>query len=265
MQTLRADPKRLAQILVLVSTVLVAACGTTKPATISANSLAQIKTVGVVSLIGDTFNYEQIGITDLSNDAFNRPAAEFGIDPYVTSLVTQQLAGRFTLRPVTYNPGDFPLPLSPDTIGTTIQAKVAPNNLDAYIVVAKSSSGIKRVSTMPILVATTGNEDTVGLGLARRAMAFYHLYWAHALYWVGIVDGHTGKLLASNAAKGGQQELGLFEVPAVSGPYKDVDETYWPANKQNVSSAEAKLLADKMKELIAASLPDTLNRTLATQ
>ena len=65
-------------------------------------------------------------------------------------------------------------------------------DLDDYVVVVSADSGVKN-----------SNEVVSGLGITRRAMAFYHLYWAHALYGIAVVNGHTGKVMAWHGAPGG--------------------------------------------------------------
>jgi hypothetical protein len=242
---------------IVAALLLLAACAIT-PSKIEPTSLGRIKTVGVISAVGDSLSYKEIAIMVFGNDLVEQPAAEYGIDPYVIGEVTKELSGHYRVQPVTYDVGDF-LPNKVtvansqgmfddgDPIGTVIRNKVKPNDLDAYVVVLKADSGVFNT-----------NQSVRGFGLIRRAMAFYHMYWAHATYYVAVIDGHTGKVLSGAGAADRAHPFSLFDGPYVAGPYKDADETYWPDDLKNIPPAKVKLLADTLDALVTASMPDAL-------
>ena len=242
--------------LVLFAFLLAFAGCATAPSELAPEAAAKLKTVGIISAIGDNLNYEQVAITAFSNDLFHKPVGDFGIDKYVTDLIARDLGKTYDIRPVQYNSATFAAADfsfsedADDSLGKLVRANATPNDLDAYIVVLSASSGID-----------VTNQVANGLGVARRAMAFYHLHWAHALYGIAVVDGHTGKVLAWHGAPGGQQKLGLLESAALAGPYKDVDETYWPEDPEHISDAQAKLVVDLVKSLIAQSMNGALQNT----
>jgi hypothetical protein len=243
------------KIVLLLAAFALTGCATA-PSELAPEAAAKLKTVGIISAIGDTLNYEQVAITAFSNDLFHKPVGNYGIDKYVTDLIARDLGRTYEVRPVQYDPASFAAAEfsfseeADDSLGKLVRANATPNNLDAYIVVLSAGSGID-----------VTNQVANGLGVARRAMAFYHLHWAHALYGIAVVDGHTGKVLAWHGAPGGQQELGLLDSAALAGPYKDVDETYWPEDPTHISDAQAKRVVDLLKELIAQSMNGALQNT----
>ena len=243
------------KIVVLLLGLGLAGCATA-PTQVAPEAASKVKTVGVISAIGDSLNYEQVAITAFSNDLFVKPAREYGIDAYVNDLIARALGKRYEVRPVKYDPVAFApdkVSFSEDSdeaLGKIVRAQAMPNDLDAYVVVLSASSGID-----------VTNQVASGLGIARRAMAFYHLHWAHALYGIAVVDGHSGKVLAWHGAPGGQQKLGFLETPALAGPYLDVDETYWPEDPEQIGDAQAKKLADLLKDLIAQSMNGALQES----
>ncbi|HVT51412.1 MAG TPA: hypothetical protein VHE77_07590 [Dongiaceae bacterium] len=227
----------------LLSLIGLAGCATA-PAEVSPEAAAKLKTVGVISLIGGSLHYEQLSLTAFSNEQFEYPAAAFGIDPFAADCIAKDLAGRYAVRPVRFNPADFAddkITLkdesgaldSGEPIGAVIRAKAQPNDLDAYVVLTNAREPIGN-----------SNQIQTGIGMRRQHRLLWHDYYTHAIYDVTVVDGHTGKLIAQTS------------TPAWGG--EEVDESYWPFDEDNVSADQAKKVADSDKKAIQDSLPAAL-------
>jgi len=247
------------RFLILSACVLViGGCGPTTPQTVSPEAVAKVKTIGVISSLGTAIHYERVGAGGWDNDFYATPGTQLGIDPYVVGVVGKQLIGRFDVKPVAYNPADFVAGEDDtyETMALKIRSRARPGNLDAYLLVLAGNGLLTKTSQAGI---DFSNQPIAGLGLTRKSSLTTHDYWAHALYVVVMIDGHTGKVLSATAAPGGYQELGLLEVPKIPGPYRDVDETYWPEDPEHPASAlVAKLIDGSLKPLFAESVPKTL-------
>jgi hypothetical protein len=237
------------RIFCLAVTFLLAACAP-EADTVPAATLGRAKTVGIISAIGDRFSF-------IAGSHANQPAARYGIDAYAIGLVKEQLAGRYEIQPVQYDPVEFgpdraELPstglLAPgDPLGEVIKAHASPNNLDLYIVLMK---GMTKVDT--------GNRALHGLGLLKGGDLFTTDYYVHATYSVIVVDGHSGAILADNSAIDSAHPFDLMNAPALPGPFIEVDESYWPEDIEHVPADKMQKLADALKPLIARTLPETM-------
>jgi hypothetical protein len=229
--------------------LLLSACAA-EPDTVPAASLGQAKTVGIISAIGDKFSY-------ITSTFENQPATAYGIDAYAIGLVKEQLAGRYSVQPVQYDVVEFgpdraELPdtglfIPGDPLADVIRAHASPNDLDLYVVLMKGMTKVEN-----------GNRALHGLGLIRGGDLFTTHYWAHATYSVIVIDGHTGKVLASNSGIDNAHPYSLLDPPDLPGPFVEVDAGFWPEDIEHVPDAQMKQLADTLKPLLARTLPDTL-------
>jgi hypothetical protein len=237
--------------------VLLAACETT-PSAPPPGSMEKMHTLGIISSLGVALHYDRVGAGGWDNDFFTTPIAPLGIDPYVVDLATKQLAGRFDVRPVQYNPGDFVGSVTSDTaeaVAARIRSSAKPADLDAYLLILPGNSTLKSSGN----VFDASGQEVSGLGLTRKSWVTNHDYWAHALYVVVVVDGHTGKVLSETGAPGGYQKTGFLEFPAMGGPYLDVDAADWPQDPQHPTpQLVGKLVDETLKPLLAQSMGKTL-------
>jgi hypothetical protein len=233
---------RLAALASLLLTAFTfAGCGS--PSEVTYAAAAKLKTVGVISLIGGSLKFEQQSLTAFSNEHFEYPASQFGIDTFTADTVAKALAGRYEVRPVLFNAADFvdekvsynednPLDAG-EPIGSVIRTKASPNTLDAYIIVTDGSGMI-------------GNTNQVqsGVGMRRQHRLLWHDYVTHAIYYLTVVDGHTGKVIAKSSSPAwGETE---------------VDESYWPFDEDNVPAELARKVAESDKKNIADSMSRAL-------
>jgi len=257
--TIRRNLRGLRTASLCLLAILVTGCGTTRPSAPPPGAMAKVHTLGIISSIGTVLHYDRVGAGGWDNDFFTTPIANLGIDPYVVDLVTKQLAGRFDVKPVAYNPGDFVGSVTADdsaqAMADRIKTSAKPSNLDAYLLIMPGNSVLK----------TSGNpfdasaQPVSGMGLTRKSYLTTHYYWAHDLYVVVVVDGHSGKVLSETGAPGGYQKMGFLETPAMGGPYLEIDDADWPQDPQHPSpQIVGKLIAETLKPLLAQSMGPTL-------
>jgi len=243
-------------IFLFAVSLVLSACEST-PGSVAKEAVGKIKTIGIISSLGTDLHYERVGGNGWDNDFYTVPIAALGIDSTVVNQVARQLAGRFDVKRVTYKPIDF-APTPDDTLETMvakIHAAARPTDLDAYLLVLRANSQLQTSGQTWDFSA----QQVTGFGVTRKSRLLYHDYWAHALYVIVMVDGHTGQVLSETAAPGGYQKLGLLEFPQMGGPYRNADETVWPEDPQHPTPAViAKLMDGILKPLFAESLPATL-------
>ncbi|MBB4368536.1 hypothetical protein GGD63_001315 [Bradyrhizobium sp. cir1] len=210
-----------------------------------ATKLQAIKTVGIVSAIGEEMSLTRAGLTGLGNAAQSASISAWGLDELIVQQATKLLSGRFRVQPVTYRRAAFaaikdsaiaPVNLlRSDPFKELVRSDIAPQGLDAYIVITRARSKL-------------GNgRDVEGVGLAeyRTLLADYGLI--HALYEIRIIDGKSFDVIEKRAAAP-LDNTGTLRLAGPSGP---VDETFG-------GSASSERLRAAIVDLITRSLPVTL-------
>jgi len=215
-----------------------------------------VRTLGIVSAIGDKFYLRKVGFTVFGNESQDFAADSWGIDELMTSKLHAALADRFEVRPVTYRRAAFVnlenrLAIGVDRLrAETVRAEVSPQGLDAYLVVTK---GIGQFGQT--------NQILLGLGLVEGPTIFKadNIY-VHAYYALSMVDGHAWTLSSPtySSLPGGQ---GLFG-PRPKAVMRQVDQSWWPAS---LDAASNERLKAAVVELIDQSLPNTLQRMQLVQ
>src|SRR5436190_9264299 len=97
-------------------TVLVSACASIDAAP---PRLQAIKTIGVVSAVGDEFTLTNAGLTGIENGSRVLSIEAWGLDDLIVSRISALLSRRFQVQPVTYRREAFatiernsPIPLA---------------------------------------------------------------------------------------------------------------------------------------------------------
>lgn len=215
-----------------------------------------IRTVGIVSAIGDKFYARKMGFLGIGNDFKEMAIDSWAIDEMMTAKIRAALTPRFDVRPVTYRRAVFAA--FPDRSGFIAQSfrpelvrtEVSPQGLDAYIVVLK---GEREYSQTKELVR--------GLGSAEGNTDADPVMFVHAYYTIGLVDGHdfqikrqAGSLIPSRR--------NIFVREFMTSPSRQVDASLWP---KSLDAAANQRLKAVVVELIDQSLPDTLQRVNLVQ
>src|SRR3981189_2899159 len=105
--------------------------------------LQAVKTVGVISAVGDEMSFAKAGLTGLNNTAQSFPIGSWGLGDVIVRQATVALSGRFQVQPVSYKRAAFAVvkdsPVAPvnlirsDPFKKLVQTEVFPQGLAAYI------------------------------------------------------------------------------------------------------------------------------------
>jgi hypothetical protein len=91
--------RSLPSVLITAALLLVTAC--TAPAPVAPERLSTIKSVGVISAIGDQFSFTSIGMTVFGEENAVIPIEPWGMDGYVDETLDAALGKRYAVKPVT--------------------------------------------------------------------------------------------------------------------------------------------------------------------
>jgi hypothetical protein len=207
--------------------------------------LQSVKTVGIISAIGDRFTFSKAGLTGLDNSPRSGPVASWGLDDLIVQQVTEALSVRFQVQPVTYSRAIFATakesPITAvnlvrgDPFKKLVQTEVSPQGLDAYIVISKAKAYFGG-----------GSRKVEGVGLIRYSTVLESFDLLHALYEIRVVDGKTFDIIEKIAA-GPLDNAASVRLP---GPSLLVDAGF-DERDENLHRAVA--------DLVVRSLPNTLS------
>lgn len=207
--------------------------------------LQAVKTVGIISAIGDQFTFAQAGLTGLDNSPRSGPIASWGLDDLMVQQVTETLSTRFQVQPLTYSRAAFATTresaitavnlVRGDPFKKLVQTEVSPQGLDAYIVITKARSYFGG-----------GSRKVEGVGLIRYRTVLESFDLLHALYEIRVVDGKTFDIIEKLAA-GPLDNASTVRLP---GPSLLI-EAGFDERDENLHRAVA--------DLVTRSLPNTLS------
>jgi hypothetical protein len=195
---------------------------------------ASIKRIAVISMIGDKFSTQKIGLNPFEAKPKTIPIGAWGIDQFVVNKVRKVLGGRFEVRPLAYHP----VPDANDVAAKIVEgvrAQSAPIGIDAYIVVTKS------------MVTDNSRQQYYGLGIVDHAL-IGHRVALYVLYDVTVVDGRDLSTVAST-----QKFIAL--TPPPSRAWRKLDESWMPAT---LDAAQNMRLKGVVTELLDSTLPATI-------
>ena len=207
--------------------------------------LQSVKTVGIISAIGDQFTFSKAGLTGLDNSPRSGPIASWGLDDMIVQQVAEALSIRFQVQPVTYPRATFATTressitavnlVRGDPFKKLVQAEVSPQGLDAYIVITKARANFGG-----------GNRKVEGVGLITYSTALESFGLLHALYEIRVVDGKTFDIIEKLAA-GPPDDASSVRLP---GPSLLIDPSF-DQRDENLRRA--------IVDLVIRSLPNTLS------
>ncbi len=207
--------------------------------------LQSVKTIGIISAIGDQFTFATAGLTSLDNSPRSGSIAAWGLDDLMVQQVTQTLSSRFQVQPVTYSRATFATTrestitavnlVRGDPFKKLVQTEVSPQGLDAYIVITKARSYFG-----------SGSRKVEGVGLIRYRTVLESFDLLHALYEIRVVDGKSFDIIEKLAA-GPVDNASTVRLP---GPSLLIEAGF---DEQNESLHRA------VVDLVTRSLPNTLS------
>jgi hypothetical protein len=207
--------------------------------------LKSVKTVGIVSAVGDQFTLAKAGLTGLNNGSRSLSIASWGLDDLIVQQVTDALNIRFQVQPVSYPRTTFATIqesaitavnlVRDDPFKKLVQTEVSPQGLDAYIVITKARAYFG-----------AGNRKVEGVGLITYSTVLESFGLIHALYEIRVFDGKTFDIIEKLAA-GPPDEAASVRLP---GPSLMID-----ANFDERDENLRRVIVD----LVIRSLPGTLS------
>ena len=210
-----------------------------------ATRLQAIKTVGVISALGDEMSVTRAGLTPLNSPGQSVSIRSWGLDDLVVQQAAALLNGRFRVQPVSYPRDAFaairesvvvPVNLARgDPFKAMVRTDVSPRGLDAYLVISRAKSKL----------GSGRNVHGIGFAEYRTLLASYRVI--HALYEVRVIDGKTFDVIEKRVAS----PLGNIETMRLQGPSRLVDGSF-------DGPAGIETLRDAIVDLITRSLPLTL-------
>src|SRR5579883_446537 len=218
--------------------------------------LAEIKTVGVISAIGDRVTFETIGASVFGNVEVTEPV-EWDIDRHVVARITAALAGRYKVVPVNYDRVAFDKiawadetsvapgfrDATPRRIEDIVAAAASPPGLDAYVVVSRATSPYAR-----------GHQIVRGLGIVRGEGSATYAPAAYALYDLSLIDGPKHTVIGR--ARASLPSDGAFRL--LQGPYREIKASIWAPSLAALAPSRQQQLRETLLDLIDRSLPGAL-------
>lgn len=213
--------------------------------------LQAVKTVGIISSVGEEITFATGGLSGLNNRNRSFPIGSWGLDDLIVQQASAALNGRFQVQPVSYNRAAFASikdsPIAPvnlvrsDPFKKLVQTEVSPQGLDAYIVITKAKSNFGG-----------GSRKIEGIGFLTYGTVLESYSQVHALYEIRVFDGKSFDVIEKRAAPP------LDDVGAVriAGPSRMIDENFSagpgdPAQNEKLHAA--------ITDLVARSVPSTLS------
>jgi hypothetical protein len=212
--------------------------------------LQTVKTVGIISAVGDDMSFASMGLT--AQNTFQRfPIESWGIDDLIVRQATSALNGRFQVQPVSYPRAAFaaikdssvaPVNLMRgDPFKKLVRTDVAPQGLDAYIVITRARSNVDG-----------GARKVEGIGFVNYGTLLESYSRIHALYEIRVIDGKTFDVIEKMVAP----PLDRAGGAGLAGPSLPVDANLSP---DRGDPARNDLLRGAIADLIGRSLPVTLS------
>jgi len=212
--------------------------------------LQAVKTIGVISAVGDEITFAKGGLTGLDNRSQSFPIGSWGLDDLIVQQVTAALNGRFEVQAVGYQRAAFAAvkdsPVAPvnlirsDPFKKLVQTDVSPQGLDAYIVITKAKSNFGG-----------GARKVEGIGFVTYGTMMESYNQVHALYEIRVLDGKTFDVIEKMAAPP-LDDVGAVKI---AGPSRMVDESF----SLNGNPAQNEKLHAAITDLVARSLSSTLS------
>jgi hypothetical protein len=249
--------------IVMVVLVLVGGCADSLglPSPEVSKTIADAKSVGVISAVGHKFAVQKIGITVFGNELNEVPIDAWGIDDAVASKVGALLSPRFTVKKINYAKGAFdayekPTPFtdSDAVLQGIVRNTAGSQKFDLYIVVTRTGAPFG-----------SSNQILSGLGIVEAGGLInadnVHLY---ALTTVHVYDGRTFERLHWRRP---DFQIGASLVgKVINGPHRTLDRSWWPANSQLAQNEKLKSATRALVEQsLATTIPEMMGAKTATR
>jgi hypothetical protein len=229
---------------VVVALLLLGGCagGLGAPSVEGSKTIAQAKTVGVISAVGHKFALQKIGVTVFGNEVNEVAIDSWGIDNAVANKISAILSKRYTVKRITHSPRDL------DAEAQDVVRKIAASQkYDLYVVVTRASAPFGG-----------SNQHVTGLGMLEYGGALFpDNVTLYAVTTVQVYDGRTFERLGWQRVGSDAIYIGMGK--AVNAPNRQLDRTWWPATPQAVHSEKIKSATRALVEQgLAATVPQIM-------
>jgi hypothetical protein len=209
-------------------------------ARLSPQDLRGIRTVAVISALGNTFLFQRVPkgtFTSLAPpDSQFLEISDWSLDPMIEKTVSAALARYFTVKPIVFRRADFSAWDYSNLKHATLDLNGDPA-IDAYVLVLRDW----RADEIDYSVHALG-----GLGLYRKDDPTK--VGVFASYRIVVIDALTGETIASRAAL----------LPNGKLPWLPLSAALWPATPNALTETQRTTLDAALTKLIDATLLRTL-------
>jgi hypothetical protein len=215
------------------------------------SKLQRVKTVGIVSAVGDQMTVARAGLTGLDNAGHSFSIESWDLDKLIVKQASAALSGHFQVQPVSYKRAAFatvekesaltPINLLSDPFKKLVQTEVSPQGLDAYVVITKAKANFG-----------AGGRKVEGIGYVSHDALLETSSQIHALYEVRVIDGKTFDVIEKRAAV----PFDNAQAARLAGPSRSFDVNLSPGSGD---PARNEKLRKAVIDLIVPSLSTTLS------
>ena len=242
--------KRLLATLALL--LAVTACAAPEPKT------SGIKTIGIVSAMGDTVVYQRVGAVPSHSETTSGDTSSWQLDDFVTNAIKAKLSARYTIVSIDADRAALRRPRKTDdalafepgpSVAQRLRAALKPGTppVDAYLVVA--------AETAKDFIGPTPQRLT-GLAIYRRAGSGLQIYAVCDIY---LIDAHSFRIIDTASLRLERDRMFGGGLETVERPYRPLSKTLARETRwDEFSDAQRKLIAAAFQNLLLDSLDFTL-------
>jgi hypothetical protein len=232
---------------VVFALLLLGGCagGLGAPSAEGSKTIAQARTVGVISTVGHKFALQKIGVTVFGNELNEVAIDPWGIDNAVANKVSALLGKHFTVKRISHSARDL------DADVQDIVRKIAASQkYDLYVVVTRSSAPFGG-----------SNQTVTGLGMLEYGGALFpDNVTLFAVTTVSVYDGRTFERLGWQRVGSDAVYIGMGK--AINAPQRQLDRSWWPATPQAVHNEKLKAATRALLEQgLSATIPQIMGLT----
>jgi len=268
-----------ARILAIVAISSLGGCAATPKD--EGNPLAKIRTLGVVSAVGDTFRMSEIGPTVFQNRISDHAIPDWNVDDEATTIARRALEARDAYKAVAIPTGrqaevnaalrpTFTGAVDSDAIGSILKAAQPQPAVDAFIVLAKARGREPCQPQSSILVEGVGicagprvQMSSVIPGEEHRDIVGPHgnrMLAPFASYRMVLLRASDFAVLAAHNAVLTRPERSALDFlkakPSV--PFKQIHSDAYKESFDKFTPEERRAIRKAIGELLEASIPQTL-------
>ena len=206
--------------------------------------------IGVMSIVGHTFQLRKVGIMVFGNEEQNVPVNWSGIDDLFVSRITAYLGRQLSVRRLHYSksavaaweaPGEYnPFRRRDNELKDIVRTAAASHRCDHHVVVLRAAQKV------------VGDQLVTGLGILQQGVPVTNTTTVYALAAIHVLDGKTFDYLRQTRVSRDDLVVSLFTGGGMS---RKVDPSWWPDPSQVSQNA-------KLRDAVRALLEPALNAAL---